>query len=182
MCFRQSVQRRDRRTPSGRTEPHVGAGGGIAAGGNRSRVHGDGRPHRWVATETATRVCTTILDRTTGTITELVENGRPLAPRELDEFHRTYAEAATTAQIVVITGSLPSGTPVSFYRRLVECTPCPVVLDFRGEGLLSVLDRQPYVVKPNREELAGTLGRPITTDDDLRDAMHSSTVAGPGGW
>ncbi|MGO8752475.1 MAG: 1-phosphofructokinase family hexose kinase [Thermoguttaceae bacterium] len=131
-----------------------------------------GAPHRWVVTETATRICTTILDRATGTITELVENGRPLAPRELDEFHRAYAETAAAAQITVITGSLPGGTPVSFYRKLVECTPGPVVLDFRGEGLLSALDRQPYVVKPNREELAGTLGRPITTDDDLRDAMH----------
>ena len=39
-------------------------------------------PRRWVVTETATRICTTILDRATGTITELVENGRPLAPRE----------------------------------------------------------------------------------------------------
>ena len=43
-----------------------------------------GVPRRWVVTESATRVCTTILDRATGTMTELVENGRPLQPDELD--------------------------------------------------------------------------------------------------
>ncbi len=70
-------------------------------------------------------------------MTELVENGRPLRPEELDAFRRAYAEEAAKAEVVVITGSLPAGTPSSFYRELVERTPCPAVLDFRGEGLLA---------------------------------------------
>ena len=40
-----------------------------------------GVPRRWIETAAATRVCTTILDRSTGRITELVENGRPLDRR-----------------------------------------------------------------------------------------------------
>ena len=175
MCFRQGV------ADAGIAVHRLGGPSlTLATVGGPPRVEIDQRVQieqlrsRWVVTETATRICTTILDRATARpITELVENGGPLAPRELDEFHRAYAETAAPAQITVITGSLPGGTPVSFYRKVVECTPGPVVLDFRGEGLLSALGaRQPYVVKPNREELAGTLGRPITTDDDLRDAMH----------
>ena len=42
-----------------------------------------GVPRRWIETRAATRVCTTILDRATGRITELVENGRPLNEDEL---------------------------------------------------------------------------------------------------
>jgi len=129
--------------------------------------------HRWIVTEAATRVCTTILDQATGTITELVENGRCLTPREIEEFRRAYAEQAAAAQVAIIIGSLPAGTPPSFYRDLVACTPCPAILDFRGEGLLAVLDLKPYVVKPNREELAQTLRQPIATDDELRDAMQT---------
>ncbi len=132
-----------------------------------------GVPHRWVRTESATRVCTTILDRATHQITELVENGRALTARELDEFLQAYAEEAAKAEVAVVIGSLPEGVPETFYRELLERTPCPAVLDFRGEGLLSVLDRKPLVVKPNREELVRTLGEPLPSDGELIAAMQS---------
>ena len=44
---------------------------------------------RWVQTAAATRVCTTILDESTGTTTELVENSSPLTAGELDQFDQT---------------------------------------------------------------------------------------------
>jgi tagatose 6-phosphate kinase len=137
-----------------------------------------GVPHRWVVTEAATRVCTTIIDRSTGRITELVENGRPLAPGELDRFRRVYAREAAGADAVVLIGSLPAGTRPSYYRELVENTRCPAVLDFRGPGLLSALDLKPYVVKPNREELAHTVGRPLHNDEDVVQAMQGLNARG----
>lgn len=129
-------------------------------------------PHRWVVTRSATRVCTTIIDRGSGKITELVEEGRPLAAEELDEFRRAYAEEAAKAEVAILIGSLPAGTPATFYRELVALTPCPAVCDFRGEGLLACLDLKPHVVKPNREELAATVGRPLD-DDALVEAMQT---------
>lgn len=129
-------------------------------------------PHRWVVTQSATRICTTLIDRQHGTITELVEEGRPLRAEELDAFCRAYAEEAAKAEIAVLIGSLPAGTPSSFYRELVHRTPCPVVLDFRGEGLLDCLELKPLVVKPNRQELAQTLNQPLASDEDLLDAMR----------
>jgi len=132
-----------------------------------------GVARRWVATESPTRVCTTILDQATGTMTELIEESRPLAPAELDEFRRVYAEEAAKAAAVVLTGSLPMGAPPAFYRELVERTPCPAVLDFRGEGLLASLNLKPLVVKPNREELAQTVDHSLDDDDQLLDAMRS---------
>jgi 1-phosphofructokinase family hexose kinase len=132
-----------------------------------------GVARRWVVTKSPTRQCTTILDRATGTMTELIEECRPLAPDELDEFRRVYAEEAAKAAAVVLTGSLPIGTPAAIYRELVERTPCPAVLDFRGEGLLAALDLKPLVVKPNREELAQTVGHSLDDDRQLLDAMRS---------
>jgi len=132
-----------------------------------------GVPYRWVRTRAATRICTTLLDRATGSITELVENGRAVTSDELDAFRQAYSEEAARADAVVLIGSLPQGTPDSYYRELLEHTPCPAVLDFRGAGLLSVLDLKPYVVKPNREELARTFGRPLDDDHDLLAAMRS---------
>ncbi|NUQ63223.1 MAG: bifunctional hydroxymethylpyrimidine kinase/phosphomethylpyrimidine kinase [Pirellulales bacterium] len=137
-----------------------------------------GVPRRWVRTQAATRVCTTVLDRATGTITELVENGRPLMPSELEEFRAAYAQEAAKAEFALIMGSLPSGVPETFYRDLVERTRSPVALDFRGRGLLSVLDLKPFVVKPNRDELALTIGRPLDSDAELFAAMQSLNRGG----
>jgi len=131
-----------------------------------------GVPHRWIETESATRVCTTIIDRATDTITELAENGRPITPRELEAFIAAYAEEAARADIAVLIGSLPVGVPVATYRELLSRTPCPAVLDFRGDGLLGVLDLRPLVVKPNRDELAQTTGGQLDDDAKLVDAMR----------
>jgi tagatose 6-phosphate kinase len=132
-----------------------------------------GVARRWVAAKAPTRTCTTILDQATGTMTELVEECKPLEPAELEEYRCVYAEEAARASVAVITGSLPIGTPAAFYRELVAQTPCPAVLDFRGEGLLATLDLKPLVVKPNREELAQTVGRSLDDDDQLLNAMRS---------
>jgi 1-phosphofructokinase family hexose kinase len=130
-------------------------------------------PHRWIETAAGTRVCTTLIDRANGTTTELVENGRPMSDVELAAYLQAYQEEAAKAYVVVITGSLPDETPASYYRKLLESTPCPAVLDFRGAGLIDVLELKPFVVKPNREELAQTVGEKLDTDDRLIAAMRS---------
>lgn len=141
-----------------------------------------GVPHRWIPSQSATRVCTTILDTGildtgildtgAGVTTELVENAQPVSAVELAAFSAAYAELAQRADVVVLTGSLPAGTPTTFYRDLLGHTPRRVVLDARGESLLAALEMKPFVVKPNREELGQTLGRVPTTDAELLEAMH----------
>nr|VFJ91063.1 MAG: tagatose 6-phosphate kinase [Candidatus Kentron sp. LFY] len=131
-----------------------------------------GMAYRFIETEAATRVCTTVVEEATGDITELVEEGQPLSAEELSRFRNAYREESRRARVVVMMGSLPQGTPVSFYRELLERTRCPMVLDFRGDGLLSVLDLAPLVVKPNREELEDTVGHPLKGEQALCDAMR----------
>jgi tagatose 6-phosphate kinase len=130
-----------------------------------------GVPRRLVLSSAATRVCTTILDRGSGVTTELVENARTPAPGEIDEFVRVYGEEARRAGVVVLTGSLPAGTPATFYRDLLERTPGRAVIDARGPELLAALELRPLIVKPNREELSRTIGRPLESDAELREAM-----------
>jgi tagatose 6-phosphate kinase len=137
-----------------------------------------GIPHRWIETQAGTRVCTTLIDRADDTTTELIENGRPMSAAELVEFHAAYVEEAAKADAVVITGSLPDGTSPLYYRDLLEHTRCPAVLDFRGEGLAAALDLKPYIVKPNREELAQTVAKCLDRDEDLLAAMRSMNDRG----
>jgi len=126
---------------------------------------------RWVETIAPTRTCTSILDRQSGTISELVENAGAVTEDELAEFRAAFMEEASAADFVVLTGSLPAGAAASFHRDLLENVRCRVLLDTRGEELLLALEHRPLVVKPNREELAATFGKSLVSDEDLNRAM-----------
>lgn len=126
---------------------------------------------RWIESRVPTRVCTTILDQSTGLTTELVENSGPVPEDELNQYFAAWCEEAPDASVVVISGSLPQGTSPVFFCRMLERTSAKAVLDIRGAELNEALRLKPLVVKPNREELAKTVGHEITTDDQLIAAM-----------
>ena len=137
-----------------------------------------GYPAAWVPSSSSTRVCTTIIDQATKTTTELVENCGPASTEELDHFANTFAEQSQNANCVVLTGSLPAETPANYYRSLLAKTNARAILDFRGPELMAALQQQPFVVKPNREELAATVGHAIETDAQLLSAMRSLNEKG----
>jgi 1-phosphofructokinase family hexose kinase len=138
----------------------------------RNDIDRRGISTRWVETSVPTRVCTTILDRSTGTTTELVENSSPVSLEELDRFADAFAHEASSAEWVILAGSLPQNTPTDFYRRLMQATSARVILDARGEELRTCLPLRPFLVKPNREELSATVNRPLQTERDLLAAME----------
>jgi fructose-1-phosphate kinase PfkB-like protein len=157
---------------------------------------------RWIETCAQTRICTTIVERSGGRTTELVENAPAVTADEIERFRAAFVEEAACADVVVLTGSLP---PVAshvashvaaslrdanaslrhgessigetrpretFYRELLESTCARAILDIRGPELLAALECQPFCVKPNRDELASTLNRALATDDDLHTGMR----------
>lgn len=146
--------------------------GGSTGGAIRRQFAALDVPARWIETDSPTRVCTTILDTAAGTTTELVENARPISHEELMQFQNAYREEAGRADIVVLTGSFPAGVPATFCRDLLGMTSGRIILDCQREPLLAALEARPFVVKPNREELGNTLGRPVETEDQLQAAMR----------
>jgi 1-phosphofructokinase family hexose kinase len=145
---------------------------GGATGQNIDREFEErGIAHRWLWGSCATRVCTTVLDPVSGTATELVENAPPITDSEIREFKLGYQELVPKARVVILIGSLPAGVPRTLYRDLVEQTSCRVVLDIRGPELIETLPLNPFLVKPNREELGKTVGRDLSTDEELRAAI-----------
>lgn len=142
------------------------AGEAISANWSREQLEA-----QWVSTSTPTRTCTTLLEAATGVVTELVENARPIDRETLDRFCAAYREEVRSASIVVLTGSLPPGAPFQLYAELLGITAARAVLDVRGPDLLAALAMKPLLVKPNREELAQTLGRPLNDDRELQAAI-----------
>ena len=130
-----------------------------------------GIPATWVECDTPTRVCTTILSNDPPT--ELVENAGYLESSTLDEFNATFQTEAKNADFVVLSGSLPVGTPDDYYNRLLQNVSGQSILDFRGANLMHALSAKPLLVKPNREELEQTVGHRLTQPSELMAAMQT---------
>jgi fructose-1-phosphate kinase PfkB-like protein len=133
---------------------------------------------RWIAAAAATRVCTTVLDTARLTATELVPNAAAISAAEQGTFLSAHAEEAPAANVTLLIGSLPEGTPTDFYRQLIKRTAGKVILDARGPELLECLAKSPFLVKPNRQEIALTLGRDLTSDADLFAGMRELNERG----
>lgn len=127
--------------------------------------------YRWVVTESPTRVCVTVVDRSRAEVTELVEEAGPLTRAELEQFSAAWREEAAKATVAVLVGSLPPGTPAEYFRELLRVTPSRAILDFAGPPLLACLELEPFLIKPNREELSRTIGEPVSTEEELLRAI-----------
>jgi len=146
--------------------------GGPAGHALQTDMQSEGVAMQWIETAASSRVCTTIRETAAGRTTELVENAPALTEQELDTFLDRFANEAATADVLILSGSLPAGTPSDYYRTLLQRTDRPAVLDIRGRELIEALTCHPRVVKPNREELAATVDIAINDEAGLRQAIH----------
>lgn len=155
-------------------------GSGAAGEATRRDMADLGVNVRWIESSAPQRVCTTLLDRESGQSTEIVENSAVASDAELSAFVSALAEEAVNpdVELLVLTGSLPTRTPIDFFAKLLGRNHSPAVLDIRGEELLAALPHRPLVVKPNREELGHTVRRELSTDDDVWQAMSEINARG----
>ncbi|MEW2355044.1 1-phosphofructokinase [Spirillospora sp. NPDC029432] len=113
-----------------------------------------------------------------GVVTKLNEPGAALTGAELAQVADAVMAAATAdtavAGWVAACGSLPPDVPAGIYadlcRRLAPAG-IRVAVDSSGPALLAALPARPDLVKPNREELAEAVGRPV---DRLADAVGAA--------
>lgn len=127
-----------------------------------------------------TRICINIADAQ-GRSTELLEPGPVIRPEEKEQFLRDFAVLLDTYPIITASGSLPKGLDGSFYCQLVHMARekgRKMIVDTSGQALTDVLSAAPFMVKPNRSELAKYLGREIRGESDLQGALLDLHRAG----
>jgi len=110
-----------------------------------------------------------------GTTTKVNEPGGTLTADEVQAVVDCVVLAADGADWVVLCGSLPPGVPVDVYARLCRALQhggTRVAVDTSGPALDAALDASPALVKPNRDELAESAGRPIATLGDVLTAAE----------
>jgi len=116
-----------------------------------------------------------------GTTTAFDEPGPTVTENTWNDFQQHIAGLLERAEMVVIAGSLPPGSPENCLARLCEEAnrhQVPVVLDARGAAMRAAQNQAPLVAKLNRSELAETIGRDIKTDDDVIEAASELKANG----
>lgn len=157
--------------------------GGPEGDGCRDGIQARGVIPVRVPTAGRTRTNLEIIDDATGNITEVLEPGQEIAEVELRQFVQQFAAEISECSIVVLSGSLPRGVPVSIYADLIRTAKnigCTVFLDTSGEPLLHGLAAGPSLVKPNRAEAEAVLGRAIKTVDDAISGAQELKKSGIG--
>jgi len=115
-----------------------------------------------------TRICTTLLDETTGTVTELVEEAPQPNEEEIRSFIDENVNLVRDCEMLVISGTLPPYAGEDFYCHFTAVAReygVPVVIDSHRTALLSVLPDKPLMAKLNLRELETTFGCIVDSDE-----------------
>ena len=122
-----------------------------------------------------TRQCTTLLDTSAGTQTELVEESQLVAAADYEELMRIIRRRVEGCRAVVMSGTITPGGPADLYfqgTHLAHAAGAMTLVDAQGAALLEALKAKPGLVKPNRSELAATVGRELIDEAAVRSAMR----------
>ncbi|NEE47271.1 1-phosphofructokinase family hexose kinase, partial [Streptomyces sp. SID8455] len=116
----------------------------------------------------STRVNITLVEPD-GTLTKVNAAGPELSGAEAEALLEAVRSRAAGADWIACCGSLPRGLGPEWYAQLVARAHRAgrrVALDTSGSALGATLAEEPDVVKPNAEELAQAVGRPLATVGD----------------
>ncbi|MGW7363366.1 1-phosphofructokinase [Streptomyces sp. NPDC054841] len=118
-----------------------------------------------------------------GTLTKINAPGPRLTPAESRSLLAEVSAHSSSAAWVACCGSLPRGLAPSWYAELVALaheSGARIALDTSGPSLLAALSARPDVVKPNADELAEAVGRPLATVGDAVKAAEELRSLGAG--
>ncbi|UUU41567.1 hexose kinase [Streptomyces sp. NBC_00162] len=118
-----------------------------------------------------------------GTLTKINAVGPELTPGEAALLLDTVRTCSGGSAWIACCSSLPRGLRPEWYADLVLRTHeagARIALDTSGPALLAALPARPDVIKPNAEELAEAVGRPLATLGDVVKAAEELRSLGAG--
>lgn len=140
----------------------------------------DGLDIRWVDSGADIRICTTMIDLSAGTATELVQEARSVTPDTEPDFMKLFDIVLPDCGMLVVSGTKASGYSDRIIPWMVQRAfqfGIPAVLDIKGRDLLESLPWRPLLVKPNIHEALATWPMKTPTDETEAVRAHIAAVA-----
>lgn len=129
----------------------------------------------------ATRINCNIQQRRPPEEYKIVGIGPDIDEAILEQITKRFIERATGGY-GVMTGSLPPGTPRTFYtdlcQRLHDVGAKPVI-DAKSEVLSETIQSKPFLIKPNWYELEVMCGKSLSSVEQLAQAARTLQQQGP---
>ncbi|NBK93612.1 1-phosphofructokinase [bacterium 1XD21-13] len=126
--------------------------------------------------EGETRTNLKVIDPVNHTNTDLNEPGITVSEEILNGLLQELLLEVSEGDIVVLSGSLPKGSPKDTYAAWVRACKkagAKVILDADGELLAEGLGASPYLIKPNNHELSALMGEKLDTPEELEKAART---------
>lgn len=130
---------------------------------------------RFVRIAGKTRVNVKIVDDIQQQVTDINFPGQSPTPDDLEQFLATLDPLTHDHQWFILSGSVPSGVPTSFYHDLIVRLKQQgriVVLDTSGDRLKQAITAKPDLIKPNRVELEEILGHRLASEAAIVQAAR----------
>ncbi|GAA2918006.1 1-phosphofructokinase [Kitasatospora cinereorecta] len=122
----------------------------------------------------STRINITLVEPD-GVLTKVNAAGPEITTAEAECLLDAVRSRSAGTEWIACCGSLPRGLPPEWYAELVARSHragARIALDTSGAALVAALSERPDVIKPNTEELAEAVGRPLATVGDALKAAQ----------
>jgi tagatose 6-phosphate kinase len=153
--------------------------GGFAGQFIEKELHQEGIQTAFIHTDFESRTCTSILDRTKQTMTEIYELGEPVPLEKIDALREYISANIGKYQAITLSGSLPPGVPSDFYADLIKVARDENVLTFldtSGDALHKGIKAGPFLIKPNETEARSLLGLAPEKPFDFAEAATKISI------
>ncbi|MFD8467746.1 1-phosphofructokinase [Streptomyces cyaneofuscatus] len=130
----------------------------------------------------STRINVTLVEPDS-TLTKINATGPELSAAEAEDVLEAVRARSASADWIACCGSLPRGLSPQWYAELVARSHragARIALDTSGAALTAALREGPDVIKPNAQELAEAVGRPLATVGDALKAAEELRERGAG--
>ncbi len=128
-----------------------------------------------------TRTNFIITDTKTSQQTRLGAPGPHISKGELERFVNKLTNIRPRPDLLVASGSVPPGVPVSIYYDIItqaKSLGVRTVLDSEGKWLKEGMKAKPYLIKPNVHEAEGMLGKGLPTEEAIVEAAFEIVAMG----
>lgn len=104
-----------------------------------------------------------------GEETEINGRGPDIPSDKVEEF-LLKTDEIKNGDTLILSGSIPGSMPNDIYEKILEklsCKDIRIVVDATGDLLKNTLKYKPFLIKPNKDELAELFGKNLETKEDI---------------